>query len=349
MKKKILIIDDSSTSREYIKYCFYEFNEFIEILFAENTLKAKKILNEEDISLIFLDWNLPGENGIDFLMKIKNDESKKNIPVIMISGEHNKKEEVLIAVKNGINDFLIKPFNKRDLILRTLPYFIDDLNIKVFSQDKKFIEFINIISKKMKKNFHIINSLEELNEGELFFIDYNLYYGNKNKIEKFPVLINLSNNNDQKIFDHLSGNIQYITKLEVKEFYKNFIDLLFKTFSKKQILIISYSDTIRKIIKSISQKLNYIGIEAKDFIEGYRYVFNQYKDMHSIFIDYDEFDNLLNFLMKMEANIFFKDIKINVIGSDESTEKLRILAKYKINNYILKPFTLEEIVKKILD
>lgn len=348
MKRKILIIDDSTTSREYIKYCFYEFDNFVEILFAENTLKAKKLMEENDISLVILDWNLPGENGIDFLMTIKNDENKKNIPVIMISGESYNKENIIKAAKIGVDDFLIKPFSKKDIVLRSLSFILSNIDIKVYSKNNEFIDFINKVSKKLKISFNLISSIEEINEKEYLFIDYEYYIQNKNKLDNVPIFVNL-NINDQKSFENLTGKIQYITNFDTKIFYEKFLELLFKSLSQKHVLVISYSTTIRKIIKSISVKLNYVGIESENFIEGYRYIFNNYKDIHSIFIDYDEFDNLLSFLEKLEANIFFKDIKVNIIGSVKSTEELYILSKYRINSYILKPFTLGEIIKKILD
>ncbi|WGS64488.1 response regulator [Marinitoga aeolica] len=346
---KFLVIDDSNTSREYIKYCFYEFSEYIEILFAENTLKANVILEKEDISLIFLDWNLPGESGIEFLDVLKHNEKTKNIPIIMITGEKYKKESVLLAVKKGINDFIVKPFSKNNILSRLLPYILKSIDVKlnIFSQDKELINVLDKISKKINYPITILNDIKNIKGKNIIFTDIDIYLENIELLKNLPSLIYIKDKNTN--IEKLIGNIRIIYDLSEKVLLNILVNLLLKTIFKKEILVISESTTIRKIIKAVGEKLNYNVIEAKDFLEGYRYLFNNCKNVYSIFVDYNDFDDLTNFLYKLENNIFFKDMKINILGSDKSPETLRKLSKYNIDNYILKPFTLDILIKKILD
>ncbi|KAF2955947.1 response regulator [Marinitoga sp. 38H-ov] len=344
---KILVVDDSNTSREYLKYSFHEFSNYIEILFAENTLKASSILEKDTISLIFLDWNLPGESGIEFLDVLRNNKNTKDIPIIMITGENYNKNNVLLAVKKGVNDFLVKPFTKNLIIMRSLPYILNflDIKISVFSKNTKLVEEFDKISKKINQQFNIIDSINNVNEKNFIITDLDSYLKNIELLKNIPSLVYIEDKNSN--VEKLIGNIQIV--YDLKELLNNFIFLLLKTFSKKEILAISDSTTIRKIIKAIGEKLNYNVIEAKDFLEGYRYLFNNYKNVHSIFADYDDFDDLINFLMKINDNIFFKDMKINILSSDSSNQTLKNLTKYNINNFILKPFNLDTLIKKILD
>jgi two-component system chemotaxis response regulator CheY len=81
-------------------------------------LDGKEALNllskhHDKIELIFLDWYMPGMNGLQLLEAIKSDSKYQHIPVIMLSGE-NKKSNIVQAFKAGICDYLIKPFSPED-------------------------------------------------------------------------------------------------------------------------------------------------------------------------------------------------------------------------------------------
>lgn len=346
--EKFLIIDDSNTSREYLKYCFNEFSDYVEIFFAENTLKANIILEKEDISLIFLDWNLPGESGIEFIDILKFNEKTKDIPIIMITGEKYNKENVLLAVKKGIYDFIVKPFSKTTILSRSLSFLLKALNIKIniYSQNDELIDVLNKISKKINQPINILNELNNIDNKDLIFIEFDYYLKYIDLLKNNPSVIFVKDKNNN--LEKLIGNVHIVYELSEKEILNNLVNLLLKTFSKKEILVISESNTIRKIIKAIGEKLNYNIVEANNFLEGYRYLFNNYKNLYSIFIDYDNFEDLRNFLMKISDNIFFNDIKINILSSEFSPQILQNLSNVKINNFILKPFNLDTLIKKIL-
>lgn len=347
--EKFLIIDDSNTSREYLKYCFFEFSDYIEVFFAENTLKANIILEKEDISLIFLDWNLPGESGIEFIDILKHNEKTKDIPIIMITGEKYKKENVLLALKKGVNDFIVKPFSKTTIISRALPFLYKALEVKVnvFSKNEELISAFEKILKKMNYPLNIINDAKNIGNNEIVFTDIDAYFENIDSLKNIPSLIYVPEKSIN--LEKLVGNVHIVYELSEKEILNNLVNLLLKTFSKKEILVISESTTIRKIIKAIGEKLNYNIVEANNFLEGYRYLFNNYKKVYSIFANYNDLEDIRNFLMKINDNIFFIDIKINILNSEFSPQILQKLSKFKIDNFVLTPFNLDTLVKKILD
>jgi len=88
--EKILIVDDSSTSRMIIKRCFfiagYENSEFIE---AEDGLAALSLLKDHPVNLIISDLNMPRMDGGTFIKRLKMKEGISHIPVLVISSIGN--------------------------------------------------------------------------------------------------------------------------------------------------------------------------------------------------------------------------------------------------------------------
>ena len=70
-------------------------------------------LNENLPDLLLLDIWMSGEDGRDICKKLKEDSSKKHIPVIMISASKDIKAS---AISAGADDFLAKPFEMNDLL-----------------------------------------------------------------------------------------------------------------------------------------------------------------------------------------------------------------------------------------
>ena len=104
--KNILVIDDESTVRALLKEIIMDMNYgFFEAARAE---KGLKILEKEEISLVFLDIQLPNTNGLDILPKIK--DLYPNIPVYLISAFHNM-ESVIKNMNLKVEGFIPKPFD----------------------------------------------------------------------------------------------------------------------------------------------------------------------------------------------------------------------------------------------
>ena len=67
--------------------------------------------------LIILDITMPVMPGTEMLERLKGDADLKNIPVIMLTAESGK-DNVLNIVKQGVKDYMVKPFKGEDLIER---------------------------------------------------------------------------------------------------------------------------------------------------------------------------------------------------------------------------------------
>jgi len=55
------------------------------------------------------DWNMPNMTGLDLLKAIRADNALNNMPVLMVTAEA-KKENVMDAIKAGVNNYVVKPF-----------------------------------------------------------------------------------------------------------------------------------------------------------------------------------------------------------------------------------------------
>ncbi len=74
---------------------------------AENGEEALGKL--EGIQLILTDWNMPVMDGLTFVKTVRTMDAYKDVPIMMITSQAAKKE-VIEALKNGVNDYLVKPF-----------------------------------------------------------------------------------------------------------------------------------------------------------------------------------------------------------------------------------------------
>lgn len=113
-RKKILSIDDSVMMRKIIKSPVEALG--YELLEASEGTNGLQVLSKEaeNIALILLDWNMPGMNGLEFLQTVKKNVLYHSIPIIMVTTEAEK-ENIVKAVQQGVNNYILKPFTNEEL------------------------------------------------------------------------------------------------------------------------------------------------------------------------------------------------------------------------------------------
>ena len=113
----ILSVDDSTTIRRIVKRSCEELGH--SVLEAADGAAAIATLEEKsgEVSLIILDWNMPGMSGLEVLKKVKSDPKTKHIVVMMLTSEAdmNFVKEALAA---GAQNYLTKPFDQKMLALK---------------------------------------------------------------------------------------------------------------------------------------------------------------------------------------------------------------------------------------
>ncbi|MCS7278841.1 MAG: response regulator [Thermodesulfobacteriaceae bacterium] len=123
---KVLVVDDSKAIREIEKKYLEEMN--FKVLEAENGEEALRVLEENpDIKLILLDWYMPVMNGFEFLKKVRENSKWNEVKIMMVTTE-NQQKNILEAIMNGANEYLMKPFDKEMLKVK-IQYLLEGLEL----------------------------------------------------------------------------------------------------------------------------------------------------------------------------------------------------------------------------
>ena len=114
MKKKILIVDDSTTIRQQASFILNR--EGYEVLEATNGQEGlEKIQSTADLSFIVLDINMPVMNGLEMLGKMRENSDFNHIPVFVLTTEGDPKK-IEEAKSKGANGWMVKPFEPKVLV-----------------------------------------------------------------------------------------------------------------------------------------------------------------------------------------------------------------------------------------
>jgi len=176
MIKILLLEDDELFSLSLIDY-LEEFAD-VEITHASNSNLMLDLIYENRYDLYLLDINLPDINGLDLLKDIRN--ATDETPTIFLTS-YKDKDTLIQGFENGADDFLTKPFDMDELILR-----INSLMKRVKKQNHIILgKFkFNFDTKEVKVDDCVVKfSLKAL---ELF----ELFYQNNNAIVTKEMIIN---------------------------------------------------------------------------------------------------------------------------------------------------------------
>ena len=113
MNKQICMIEDeeeiSETIKEYLNTKDFEVFTFGS---AEDFYENKP---EDFVGIYLVDWNLPGEPGIELVKKIRSKDMLS--PIFMVSA-YNQKNDIIEGLKAGADDYITKPFSFEELEVR---------------------------------------------------------------------------------------------------------------------------------------------------------------------------------------------------------------------------------------
>ena len=112
-KKSILLVEDEENLHEALKLNLEL--ELYEVTSAFDGPQALKSIQQEYFDLIILDVMLPGMDGIDVTESIRVQNNQ--VPILILSAKNTSADRVL-GLKKGADDYLTKPFNLEELLLR---------------------------------------------------------------------------------------------------------------------------------------------------------------------------------------------------------------------------------------
>ncbi len=113
----VLVVDDSKLYRDEIKKTLT--SQHINVIEAENGADALKVLfsKEHDIKLVLTDYNMPEIDGLELTIAIREQFDKDQLGILIMSGV-DERETINDFIKMGANDYVVKPFDKDELLTR---------------------------------------------------------------------------------------------------------------------------------------------------------------------------------------------------------------------------------------
>ncbi len=200
-KGKILIVEDDKNTGFLLQNRLQE--EGFEVLLCTNGIEAERIIMNQNFSLCILDIMIPSKDGLELSKDIRMKNNQ--VPIIFLTAR-NLKSDIVQGYKNGCDDYLTKPFDIDELVLkihaiirRTGTKHIEPSELKVSKLSLIKEEHI-LVSDKEQKNI----SHKEMLILELFFRNFDQV------ITRRSILIACWGNDD-----YFSSNILnvYLTKI----------------------------------------------------------------------------------------------------------------------------------------
>ena len=114
-RRSLLLVDDDPEILTLLRAKLAD--EPFELLTAVEGESALNIVRTQKPDLVVLDINLPGLSGLEVCRSLRADKDTRDIPIIILSGRSDQIDRVL-GLEFGADDYVTKPFNPRELILR---------------------------------------------------------------------------------------------------------------------------------------------------------------------------------------------------------------------------------------
>lgn len=108
----VVVVDDHDDIRDLVRE--YLEHHGYKVSVAESGAALRQILERKNVDLIILDVMMPGEDGISLCKEIRTSE---DIPIIFLTAMADDADRI-IGLELGADDYLVKPFNPRELLAR---------------------------------------------------------------------------------------------------------------------------------------------------------------------------------------------------------------------------------------
>lgn len=114
-QSKIVVIEDEAAIRDMLKFTLM--SSGFEVFEAANAEEGWKIVLDNSIDLILLDWMMPGTSGVTLAKRLRQNNKTRAIPIIMLTAKGEEDDQVQ-GFEAGADDYVIKPFSPRALVAR---------------------------------------------------------------------------------------------------------------------------------------------------------------------------------------------------------------------------------------
>lgn len=112
---RIVVADGDGLTRRFLGGLLRQQGH--EVIEAEDGDQALRRAREPEIRLLIVDALLPARDGYEVLETLKGDSATRRVPVLMLS-IRSREEDVVKGLRLGAEDYVTKPFNTQELLLR---------------------------------------------------------------------------------------------------------------------------------------------------------------------------------------------------------------------------------------
>jgi len=118
--KHVLIVEDNLVNQRVLQRHLEDVGFTCQM--ANNGLEAVKKMEQMQFDIVFMDIEMPVMNGLDATQQIRSQDKNKTVPIIGLSA-NARQEHIDEAINSGMNDYIIKPYNK-EILLRSIKKFL---------------------------------------------------------------------------------------------------------------------------------------------------------------------------------------------------------------------------------
>ncbi|CAK0777156.1 Chemotaxis protein CheY [Gammaproteobacteria bacterium] len=110
-----LVVDDMGSVRALIRAVLDEMG--FNVAESSNGRDALTHLESNPVDLLVCDWNMPKMGGLEVVVSVRENPKLKNLPILMVTTEHSR-DQVKEAIRAGVTDYIMKPFQINKLKAR---------------------------------------------------------------------------------------------------------------------------------------------------------------------------------------------------------------------------------------
>ncbi|MCH7781014.1 MAG: response regulator [Acidobacteria bacterium] len=112
---QILVVDDDAVTARFIASLLREHG--YDVLIAEDGVHALELVDRHELAMIVCDLVMPYRDGYSVLRAIRKNPKFHDLPVLLLS-MRDREEDIVKGLEEGADDYVIKPFNARELLAR---------------------------------------------------------------------------------------------------------------------------------------------------------------------------------------------------------------------------------------
>ncbi len=317
MKNTILIVDDIKKNLELLATILY--NVPYNVLFASSGERALEIASLKNPDLILLDIMMPNMNGYEVCQRLKGEEATRDIPVLFITAR-TEEYAVIEGFEVGAVDYIVKPFNKAELLARVATHLKIKNQQDFIYRQKNELKKKNSDLEKLNQNLKtanevIISSTEKFVRAEKEFRSIfnnigDIFY--RTNMNGDILMISPSG---QKIFGK-----EKLNNLTTKHVKQTFVDLEQRTKMVNKLLKDEKIDNFLLHLKNYKDEIFFV--EANSYL-----IFDKEKQpiaIEGILRDVTEQHELEEILKeeRQKLNSIFRNVQSGIVLIDAETYKI---------------------------